>query len=111
MSITHEPGVAPEGSPIRPTSRGTARALFNTLMSAVGFAICVVGPAATWTWARPWVLAGIFVIVHVIGTLRIVRANPDLLPARARVRQGPGQPVVDKVLLYAFTLSYVVMLI
>jgi protein-S-isoprenylcysteine O-methyltransferase Ste14 len=80
-------------------------------MMAAGFALCVVGPGALWTSARPWVLVGLFVIVHVIGTLRIVRFNPGLLPERARLRAGPGQPVADKVLLYAFTASYAAMLI
>src|SRR4051794_31066478 len=93
-----------------PTRRRIGRALFNTLMSAAGFAVCVVVPAATWTWPQPWVKVGVFVIVHVIGTLRIVRNNPDLLPERARVRQGPGQPIADKVLLYVFTASYAAMI-
>ena len=87
------------------------RALFNTLISAVSFAAGVVVPAARWNWGRAWALVGVFFIVHVLGTVRIVLLNPDLLPARARVRQGPGQPIADKVLLWAFTLTYGVMLI
>jgi protein-S-isoprenylcysteine O-methyltransferase Ste14 len=87
------------------------RALFNTLMSAVGFAVCVIGPAATWTWARAWGMVGVFFVVHVIGTLRIVRANPDLLRERARLGAQPGRPIADKVLLLAFTASYAGMII
>jgi protein-S-isoprenylcysteine O-methyltransferase Ste14 len=49
--------------------------------------------------------------MHVIGTLRILRANPNLLPERARLRQGPGQPTSDKLLLYAFTITYTALLI
>lgn len=105
----------PAGQDITPrdpaTRRPMARALFNTLLSAAGFAVCVVVPAATWTSPRPWVLAGVFLVMHVIGTIRIVRANPDLLPERARLRPGPGQPLADKLLLYAFTTGYAVMLI
>jgi protein-S-isoprenylcysteine O-methyltransferase Ste14 len=80
-------------------------------MSAAGFAVCVVGPTGTWTDVRPWVMAGVFLIVHVIGTVRIVRANPDLLPERARLGPQRGQPISDKILLYAFTASYVGMLV
>jgi protein-S-isoprenylcysteine O-methyltransferase Ste14 len=93
------------------TRQPIRRALFNTLMSAAGFAICVVVPAARWTSPRPWVMLGVFLIVHVIGTIRIVRANPDLLPERAKLRDGPGQPFVDKLLLYTFMASYAAMLI
>src|SRR5690349_15788643 len=94
-----------------PTGRPNRRALFNTLMSAAGFAVCVVGPGGTWTEVRSWVLAGVFLVVHVIGTMRILRANPELLPERARVGPQRGQPVSDKVLLYAFTASYAGMLV
>jgi len=87
------------------------RALFNTLMVAAGFALCVVGPAATWTGARAWLMVGVFGIVHVIGTIRIASANPDLLRERARVGRHPGQPVADKVLLHAFSASYAAMII
>jgi hypothetical protein len=66
------------------------RALCNTLISVAGFAVCVIVPAWTWRAERQWVLVGVSLIVHVIGTIRIVLANPDLLPARARLRQGPG---------------------
>jgi protein-S-isoprenylcysteine O-methyltransferase Ste14 len=85
-------------------------ALFNTLASAVGFAAVVIVPARTWNWAHGWVLVAVFLVVHVIGTLRILRANPDLLPERARLRSGPGQPIADKLLLLAFTTSYAAML-
>ena len=34
-----------------PTRRQIGRALFNTLISAAGFAVCVVGPSVTWTSA------------------------------------------------------------
>ena len=61
--------------------------------------------------ARPWIMVGVFLLMHVIGTIRIVRNNPDLLPERARVGRQPGQPITDKLLLYAFTMSYAAMLI
>src|SRR4051794_3421026 len=71
------------------------RPLFNTLVSTVGFAAVVIVPAGmcdggtwgwrAWSWGRGWVMVGVFLLVHVIGTLRIVRANPDLLRERARL--------------------------
>jgi protein-S-isoprenylcysteine O-methyltransferase Ste14 len=50
-------------------------------------------------------------MVHVFGTMRILRFNPDLLPERARVRPGPGQPIADRILLWAFTVTYGLMLV
>jgi len=94
-----------------PTRWRIGRALLNTLLSAAGFAVCVLVPAGAWTWWRGWLLVLVFVIVHVFGTIRIVRFNPDLLPERARMRPGPGQPIADKVLLGAFKLTYAMMLI
>jgi protein-S-isoprenylcysteine O-methyltransferase Ste14 len=97
--------------PNLPTHPPIARALLNTLLSTAGFALCVVAPASTWTAPRPWALSGVFLIMHLIGTLRILRANPNLLPERARLRQGPGQPTADKLLLYAFTTTYTALII
>ena len=56
-------------------------------------------------------MVGVFLIIHVIGTLRIVRANPALLRERARIGPHPGRPTADKVLLLAFTAGYAGMLI
>jgi protein-S-isoprenylcysteine O-methyltransferase Ste14 len=106
--IEHDQSDAKSSSPPR---RRTARAMFNTFASAVGFAAVVIVPARTWSWARGWILVAAFLLVHVIGTLRILRANPDLLRERARLRTGSGQPLADKLLLYAFTTSYAAMLI
>jgi protein-S-isoprenylcysteine O-methyltransferase Ste14 len=56
-------------------------------------------------------MVGVFFLVHVIGTVRIVRANPDLLRERARMGRQRGQPIVDKVVLSVFTASYAGMLV
>jgi protein-S-isoprenylcysteine O-methyltransferase Ste14 len=108
MTISDATDVAPRTPPTR---RRTGHALLNTLLSAAGFALCVVAPAATWTSPRPWVLAAVFLLVHLIGTLRILRANPDLLPERSRIGRHLGQPTADKLLLLAFTATYATMLI
>lgn len=88
-----------------------AQAMFNTLASTVGFAVAVIVPARAWGWGRGWIMVAVFLLVNVIGTVRILRAHPELLRERARVGPQRGQPIVDKVLLYAFTASYGGMLI
>ena len=92
------------------------RALFNTLASTVGFATAVIVPArvwgwGTWGWPRGWIMVGVFLVVHVVGTLRILRANHELLRERARIGPHPGRPTADKVLLLAFTAGYGAMLL
>ena len=49
-------------------------------------------------------------MVHVVGAVRIMRANPDLLRERARIGRHCGQPVADRVLLLAFVATYTGML-
>jgi protein-S-isoprenylcysteine O-methyltransferase Ste14 len=87
------------------------RALINTAISTVMFAACLLAPVRTWTWGRAWTLVGIFGVIHAVGAIRIVRANPDLLRERARLRPQRGQPVMDKALLLAFMATYSGMLI
>jgi protein-S-isoprenylcysteine O-methyltransferase Ste14 len=53
----------------------------------------------------------VFFLVHVIGTLRLVRTNPDLLHERARLGSQPGRPIADNVLLLAFNASHASMLV
>jgi protein-S-isoprenylcysteine O-methyltransferase Ste14 len=52
------------------------------------------------------VLIGLYLVVHAIGTLRIVRANPGLLPERAKLPLQRGQPRSDKVLLLGCMAAY-----
>jgi len=66
----------------------------------------LLGPTGAGSWGGAWVLIGLYVAIHVVGTLRIVRANPGLLPERAKLPLQPGQPLPDKVLLLACMASY-----
>src|SRR3954468_13704945 len=91
--------------------RPMVRALLNTLLVTFGFAIALIVPARAWSFGRGWVMIGLFLIIHTVGTLRIIRVNPDLLRERARFGRQGGQPMSDKVLLYSFTVSYTAMLV
>jgi len=83
-----------------------SRALFNTLFAALLFGAALLGPTGAWSWGRAWVLIGLYLAIHMAGTLRIVRANPGLPAERAKVPLQRGQPLPDKVLLLAFMASY-----
>lgn len=82
------------------------RSLLSALASTLLFTICLMQPAGAWRWPRAWVLVGIFLLVHIIGTVRIVRAGHGLLRERAKLPLQRGQPIGDKVLLLAFMSTY-----
>lgn len=94
-------GLHPEDR-LNPMSRALCHALFAVLL----FGAALLGPAGAWRWGRAWVLIGLYLAIHVVGTLRIVRANPGLLIERAKLPVQPGQPLPDKVLLLACMASY-----
>jgi protein-S-isoprenylcysteine O-methyltransferase Ste14 len=111
MTITNDENVTAPNFPTPPAPRRLTRPLINSLLSSAGFALCIVVPAAKWTAPRPWILAGAFLVAHVIGTIRIFRANPDLLRERARLGSQPGQPIADRLLLIAFMATYSALII
>ena len=85
-----------------PMLRALVNALFNTLL----FGAVLLGPGGVWNWGRAWVLISIYFAIHTVGTIRIVRANPRLLPERAKWPVQPGQPLSDKILLLAVMAAY-----
>src|SRR5258706_11834150 len=87
------------------------RALLNTFLSTMGFAACLLVPAQAFTWGRAWALIVVFAVIHIVGTIRLARASPDLLRDRARLRPQRGQPIMDKVLRLAFMMTYAGMLV
>jgi protein-S-isoprenylcysteine O-methyltransferase Ste14 len=111
MTISNENPIIETNLPAPVSPSKLARALINTLLSSAGFAACIIIPARPWTSPRPWIMAATFLIAHFMGTIRIYRANPDLLRERARLGSHPGQPIADKLLLLAFLATYTVLLI
>lgn len=82
------------------------RALLRALFSTSLFGAALLGSAGTWSWHRAWVLIGLYLLVHVVGAARIVRANPGLLRERAKLPVQRDQPLSDKVLLLSFMATY-----
>jgi protein-S-isoprenylcysteine O-methyltransferase Ste14 len=86
------------------------RALTTSLFSTLLFGSALLGPTQDWYWPAAWVLIGVFLLIHLVGTTRIHRANPGLLPERSKLLHG-GQPITDKILLIAFMATYAGMLV
>lgn len=83
-----------------------ARGLLGALWATALFATALIGPSRDWDWRAAWVLVGLYLIIHLVGTVRIVRANPTLLEERAKLPVQRGQPLLDKVLLLAIMATY-----
>jgi protein-S-isoprenylcysteine O-methyltransferase Ste14 len=67
------------------------------------FALLLLGPAGTVGWPRAWVLLG---VIFVAGTLSVYAIPDDLLDERYKGPWQNGQPVVDKIILSAFMVSF-----
>lgn len=63
--------------------------------------------AGTFDWWRAWVLVGVIVVMTVMTMLLVFRTRPDLLRERMRGMVQKGQPIVDRVIVLTFLVTYV----
>lgn len=70
------------------------------------FAAFLFGGAGTFRWTRAWILLAVLFVERLIGHFAIARANPELLPERAKLPLQRGQPLVDRVLLAALMATF-----
>jgi protein-S-isoprenylcysteine O-methyltransferase Ste14 len=70
------------------------------------FGLLLLGSAGTLAWPRAWILLGVLLIVHGVGTWSILRVNRALLDDRAKLPLRRDQAPADKVLLPASMLSF-----
>src|SRR5882757_6474741 len=67
------------------------------------FAVLLFVPAWTIHWPRAWLLLA---IVFVAGIFSVYAISDDLLDERYKPPLQKGQPLIDKVILLAFLLSF-----
>lgn len=70
------------------------------------FGLLLLAPAATLAWPRAWILLGVLLAVRAASTWSLLRVNPALLDERSKIPLRRDQPLVDKILLPAFMLSF-----
>jgi protein-S-isoprenylcysteine O-methyltransferase Ste14 len=63
--------------------------------------------AGTFDWWRAWVLLGVIVVMTVMTMMLVFRTRPDLLRERMRGMVQKGQPMVDRVIVLTFLVTYV----
>ena len=81
------------------------RILSRVIADAVVVAIAMFLSAGTLAWPRAWVLLAVLVVVRTWSAIAVFRVNPALLRERATVLIHPDQPLLDRLVLFAFMLS------
>src|ERR1043166_3708909 len=78
------------------------RVLLRIVADAVVLATALFVAAGTFTWPRAGVLLAVFLVVRMSSAIAVFRVNPTLLRERAVVLVHRGQPLADRLLLFAF---------
>jgi protein-S-isoprenylcysteine O-methyltransferase Ste14 len=82
------------------------RLLFSVVWNTSTYGAALFLTAGTFDWWRAWLLIGMIAVGTVTTMLLVFRTRPDLLRERMRGLVQQGQPVIDRVLVLAFLLSY-----
>jgi protein-S-isoprenylcysteine O-methyltransferase Ste14 len=85
-----------------------ARQILGVLYNGLIFALAVFVPAGTLHWPRGWVFVA---VVMASSAVTIASLPEDLLKERMKSPLQKAQPLVDKVILIAFMLSYAITLV
>jgi protein-S-isoprenylcysteine O-methyltransferase Ste14 len=83
---------------------GHVKRIGGVFLNVVIFALLLLLPAGTLRWPRAWVLLA---VIFVAGTFSVYAIPDDLLDERYKGPLQKGQPLVDKVILSAFLISFV----
>jgi protein-S-isoprenylcysteine O-methyltransferase Ste14 len=75
---------------------------WNTLV----FGTALFAPARTLDWWRAWVLLGVLFAASVMTILLVFRTRQDLLRERLKGVIQEGQPLIDRLIIVAFVVSY-----
>ena len=81
------------------------RVLTRILVDAFVVAGALFVAAGTLAWPRAWVLLAMLVVVRTLSAIAVFRVNPTLLRERATVLIHQDQPLIDRLVLFAFMIS------
>jgi len=93
------------------TRRFLRKLIIGLVWNTVSLALLLFLPAGTLDWWRAWVLVGVVGVCFVVMMVGVLRTRPDLMRERFKSVVQKGQPLVDRVLLLAFVLSYTAILV
>jgi len=87
------------------------RRILGALLQPAIFASVLFGSAETFAWWRAWVLVGVVLVATVLSMAVLARASPALLAERFGSPLQSGQPLADKLILFAFGAAFVSLLV
>ena len=76
------------------------------MSTTVVYGLAVFGPATTWNWWRGWVLLATAVIANVVALATLHHERSELFYERLKPTMQRGQPLVDKIILFLFLVTY-----
>jgi protein-S-isoprenylcysteine O-methyltransferase Ste14 len=86
----------------------TRRLILSIVRTTVWFGVLLFLPASTLHWWRAWVLIGILLVATVVTMFAVMRDRPDLLNERLKGFLQKGQPLIDRVIILVFMVSYTI---
>jgi protein-S-isoprenylcysteine O-methyltransferase Ste14 len=93
------------------TRKFLRKLIIGIVWNTVSLALLLFLPAGTLDWWRAWVLVGVVGVCFVVMMVGVLRTRPDLMRERFKSVVQKGQPLVDRVLLLSFVLSYTAILV
>jgi hypothetical protein len=88
------------------TRKFLRRLIVGVVWNTLSLAVMLFLPAGTLDWWRAWVLVGVVGVCFLVMMVGVLRTRPELMKERFRSIVQKGQPLVDRVLLLAFVISY-----
>ena len=88
------------------TRKFVRRLILGTFWNSLTYGGVLFATAGTLHWWRAWVLVGMVALGTVLTMLLVFRTRPDLLEERVKGMVQKGQPVVDRVILLTFLVTY-----
>jgi protein-S-isoprenylcysteine O-methyltransferase Ste14 len=84
-----------------------AKLVIGVILNVAIFGVLLFLPAGTLDWWRAWVFLGVVLVLAVMSTVSLFRANPELLEERFKPPIQKGQPLADKILVMLVIAEFV----
>lgn len=93
------------------TRKFLRKLIIGLVWNMASLAVLLFLPAGTLDWWRAWVIVGVVGACFAVMMIGVLRTRPDLMRERFKSIIQKGQPLVDRVLLTAFVVSYTAIII
>ena len=93
------------------TRKFLRKLIIGLVWNMASLAVLLFLPAWTLDWWRAWVIVGVVGLCFAVMMIGVLRTRPDLMRERFKSIIQKGQPLVDRVLLTAFVVSYTAIII